>query len=213
MRNMDAVTLELIKGAIQSARAEMEAIIDRTAMSPFIREKKDYFTAFFDGEGQLVSSTDLPMAGNLIDCVLEHYPASDMRDGDLYWYNDPYASRGAVSHMPDMVLVAPVFHEGEPFAFAEAWGHLWDIGGLMPGSISPMATETFHEGILMPPVRICREGVLNEEIMRVLTRNSRFPDIVKGDLQAIIDQLDTTTVIPPGHVARVDAYGNVVVQL
>ncbi len=186
MQNIDSVTLELVKGAIQSARSEMEAIIDRTSMSPFIREKKDYFTAIFDARGRLVSSTNLPMAGNLIDCVLEQYPAADMRPGDLYWYNDPYASRGAVSHMPDMVFVAPVFHEGELFAFAEAWGHLWDIGGVMPGSISPMATETFHEGILMPPVRIYREGVLNEEVMRVFTRNSRFPAIVKGDLQAIL---------------------------
>ena len=186
MRNVDAVTLELIKGAIQSTRSEMEALIDRTSMSPFIREKKDYFTAIFDRDGRLVSSTNLPMAGNLIDCILEQYPAEDMRPGDLYWYNDPYASRGAVSHMPDMVFVAPVFHAGELFAFAEAWGHLWDIGGLMPGSISPVATETFHEGILMPPVRIYRAGVLNEEVLRVFTRNSRFPEIVKGDLKAIL---------------------------
>ena len=129
----------------------MEALIDRTSMSPFIREKKDYFTAFFDRDGNLVASTNLPMAGNLIDCIVEQYPLDDMRDGDLYVYNDPYASKGAVSHMPDMVFVAPVLHGGQVLAFAEAWGHLWDIGGMMPGSISPAATETFHEGILMPP--------------------------------------------------------------
>ncbi len=186
MHNVDSVTLELIKGAIQSARQEMQALIDRTAMSPFIREKKDYFTAIFDAQGNLVSSTNLPMAGNLIDCILEQYPAHTMQDGDLYWYNDPYASRGAVSHMPDMVFVAPVFHQGKPFAFAEAWGHLWDIGGMMPGSISPDATETFQEGILMPPVRIYSAGQLNEEVFRVFTRNSRFPEIVKGDLKAIL---------------------------
>ena len=186
MQNIDPVTLELIKGAIQSTRSEMEAVIDRTSMSPFIREKKDYFTAIFDRDGRLVSSTNLPMAGNLIDCILEQYPMDDMRSGDLYWYNDPYLSHGAVSHMPDMVFVSPVFHAGRVFAFAEAWGHLWDIGGMMPGSISPNATETFHEGMLMPPVRIYRAGVLNEEVLRIFTRNSRYPDIVKGDLQAIL---------------------------
>ena len=82
MRNLDTVTLELIKGAIQSARAEMEALIERSAMSPFIREKKDYFTAFFDRDGRLVVSTALPMAaGNLIDCILERYPRDQMKAG------------------------------------------------------------------------------------------------------------------------------------
>ena len=80
MRNLDTVTLELIKGAIQSARVEMEALIERSAMSPFIREKKDYFTAFFDRDGRLVVSTALPMAaGNLIDCIFERYPRDDMQ--------------------------------------------------------------------------------------------------------------------------------------
>lgn len=174
------ITLELIKGAIQSARSEMEAVIERTAMSPFIREKKDYFTAFFDRGGNLVAGTPLPMAANLIDCIFEHYPAEGMRDGDLYWYNDPYLSHGAVSHLPDTVMVAPVCHQGELCAFSEAWGHLWDIGGMIPGSISPDATETFHEGILMPPVKIYAAGERNEEVFRIFTRNSRFPEIMKG---------------------------------
>jgi N-methylhydantoinase B len=190
MRNIDTVTLELIQGAIRSARAEMEALIDRTAMSPFIREKKDYFTAFFDKEGRLVSSTALPMAGNLIDCVFEHYPAETMKPGDLYWYNDPYGSKGAVSHMPDMVFVAPVFAaNGEApklIGFAEAWGHLWDIGGMVPGSISPDATDCFQEGVLMPPARIEREGLRNEELFRAFLRNTRFPEMVRGDVSAIM---------------------------
>ena len=132
--------LELINGALQAARAEMEALIDRTSMSPFIREKKDYFTAFLDKGGNLVVSTSLTLAGNLVDAILDEYPAQTMRDGDLFWYNDPYASRGGVSHLPDMVFVMPVFARGQLIAFAEAWGHLWDIGGSVPGSISPHAT-------------------------------------------------------------------------
>jgi len=185
-KTLDPVTVELIKGALQSARSEMEALIDRTSMSPFIREKKDYFSAIFDRQGRLISGTRVPLAGNLIDCILEQYPQDDMRDGDLYIYNDPYWSKGAVSHLPDMVFVAPVFACSELMGFAEAWGHLWDIGGLMPGSISPDATETFHEGILVPPTRIYRAGQFNEEVMRMFLRNSRFPEMVKGDLKAIM---------------------------
>jgi N-methylhydantoinase B len=187
MRNLDTVTLELIKGAIQSARIEMEALIERSAMSPFIREKKDYFTAFFDRDGRLVVSTALPMAaGNLIDCIFERYPRDDMRPGDLYLYNDSYGSHGAVSHNNDMVFIAPVFSEARIVAFAEAWGHLWDIGGMVPGSISPAATDVFQEGIVVPPSRVLRDGVWNEELIRTFVRNTRFPDKVRGDLSAIM---------------------------
>ena len=184
---IDPVTLELIKGAIQSAREEMEALVDRTAMSPFIREKKDYFTAIFDRAGQLVSSTNLPMAaGNLIDCILEHYPRETMRPGDIYLYNDAYGSGGAVSHMPDMAFVAPVFHDGQLLAFAEAWGHLWDIGGMHPGSISPDATDIFQEGIVVPPVRVHAAGVPNQEVLRMILRNTRYPEMVAGDITALM---------------------------
>jgi N-methylhydantoinase B len=134
----------------------------------------------------LLYGTNLPLGGNILDCILAEYPAETMRPGDLYWYNDCYGSNGGVSHSPDMVFVAPVFHAGSLIGFAHAWGHLWDIGGMMPGSISPAATEIFHEGMIMPPVRIYREGVLNEEVWRFFARNSRFPEILKGDLRAIM---------------------------
>ena len=187
MRNLDTVTLELIKGAIQSARVEMEAVIERTSMSPFIREKKDYFTAFFDREGRLIVSTALPMAaGNLIDCILKQYPREGMQPGDLYLYNDSYGSHGAVSHNNDMVFVSPVFSGARIVAFTEAWGHLWDIGGMVPGSISPAATDVFQEGIVIPPSRVLRDGVWNEELIRTFARNTRFPDMVRGDMAAIM---------------------------
>ncbi len=186
MSNIDPITLELIKGAIRSARSEMEALIERTSMSPFIREKKDYFTAMFDAAGRMVYGNKLPLDSNLLEGVFDNYPAADMQPGDMFWYNDPYESHGAVQHLPDTVFISPVFSEGELMGFAQAWGHLWDIGGIMPGSISPDATETFHEGIMIPPTRIYHQGKLNEELFRVYTRNSRFPEIMRGDLKAIM---------------------------
>ena len=175
----DRFTLELIKGALNAARAEMEALVARTAMSPFIREKKDYFTAFLNPKGELVVSTSLTLAGNLVDAILDEYPAQTMRAGDLYWYNDCYGTRGAVSHLPDMAFVMPVFHEGRLIAFAEAWGHLWDVGGSVPGSISPFATSVFQEGIMIPPVRVMREGVENEEVVEAFVERRR--DFVVDD--------------------------------
>jgi N-methylhydantoinase B len=136
--------------------------------------------------GRVVCGTMIPLFGNLMPAIFEQYPAKTMRAGDLYWYNDCHGSRGGVSHSPDMVFAAPVFHRGRLLAFSQTWGHFWDIGGLRAGSISPDATEIFHEGIIVPPIRIYREGVLNDEAFRVFLRNSRFPDILQGDIRAVL---------------------------
>src|SRR2546427_11790919 len=116
---VDPITLELIKGMMRSARAEMEALIERTAMSPFIREKKDYFTAFFTRDGGMLFGTNLPLGGNLLDAILAQYPAETIRPGDLYWCNDCYGACGAVAHSPDMVLVAQVFYVHQRARVAE----------------------------------------------------------------------------------------------
>jgi N-methylhydantoinase B len=182
----DPVTREIIRGALRAAQAEMEAVIERTAMSPFIREKNDYFAGLLDARGRVVCGTMLPLFGNLTEIIFAQYPTGTMRPGDLYWYNDCHGSRGGVSHSPDMVFAAPVFHRGALVAFSQTWGHFWDIGGLRAGSISPDATEIFHEGIIVPAVRIYREGVLNDEVFRIFLRNSRFPDILRGDIRAVL---------------------------
>ena len=179
-------TVELIKGALNASRREMEALITRTSMSPFIREKKDFFTAILNPQGELVVSTSLTLAGNLIDSILDSYPLHTMKNGDLYWYNDPYFTSGAVSHLPDMVFVMPIFSKARVIAFVECWGHLWDIGGRVPGSISPNAKSVYEEGIMIPPVRVIQAGVRNEEVFRIFTRNSRFPEMLEGDLNSLM---------------------------
>src|SRR3954464_4023511 len=180
----DPVTLQIVRGALRAAQSEMEALIERTAMSPFIREKKDFYAALFDAHGQLVVGSNLPVFGDVIAPILEHYPRETMRPGDIYWFNDCYASRGAVSHSPDQVFVAPVFADGELSAFAQSWAHFNDIGGMRRGSLSPDCTEIFQEGIIVPPVRVAREGVVVDELLRLFFRNSRFPEMVKGDTRA-----------------------------
>ena len=94
----DPVSLEVIRGALQSSQKEMEALIERTAMSGFIREKKDFFVALFDHNGDLIVGAYRPSFGDPIRPVFEHYPIETMQPGDLYWYNDCYGSKGAVSH-------------------------------------------------------------------------------------------------------------------
>src|SRR5258705_9294231 len=105
----DPVTLEIVRGAIRAAQAEMEALIERTAISAFIREKKDFYTALFDADGVMAVGSNLPVFGDICGPVFRDFPPDTMREGDLYWYNDCYGSRGALSHSHHHVLVAPVF--------------------------------------------------------------------------------------------------------
>lgn len=180
----DPVTVEIVRGSLRAIQGEMEALIERTAMSPFIREKKDFYAALFDAEGRLIAGSNLPVFGDVVGPVTEHYPLESMREGDVYWFNDCYASRGAVSHSPDQVFLAPVFAEGKLSGFAQSWAHFNDIGGMRPGSLSPDCTDIYQEGIIIPPVRLVRDGVVAEELLRVFFRNSRFPEMVKGDTRA-----------------------------
>jgi len=185
-RACDPITLEIVRGALRATQSQMEALIERTAMSPFIREKKDFYAALFDGEGRLVVGSNLPIFGDVIGPIVEHYPLATMREGDIYWYNDCYASKGAVSHSPDQVFACPVFCDGEIVAFAQSWAHFNDIGGMRAGSLSPDCEEIFQEGIIVPPVLVARDGRFNDELLRVFTRNSRFPAMVQGDTRASI---------------------------
>ncbi|HMB37046.1 MAG TPA: hydantoinase B/oxoprolinase family protein [Methylomirabilota bacterium] len=182
----DPVTLEIIRGSLASTIRDMELLMERCAMSPFIKEKKDYFVGIYDRAGRMVASHISASGPGMVGPVLRAYPLETMKPGDAYWFNDPYLSDGAVQHHQDMVFTAPVFHEGRLIGFATTFGHYQDIGGLRAGSISPHATEIYHEGLLVPPVRIVREGRLNEEAYRIFLRNSRLPDLVEGDTRAMM---------------------------
>lgn len=182
----DPVTLEIIRGAARAAQAEMEALLERTAMSAFIREKKDFYTALFDADGAMAVGSDLPIFGDIVGPVAERFPIETMREGDLYWYNDCYGSRGAVSHSNDQVFLAPAFRDGKRVGFVMGWAHFSDIGGLRPGSISPDATDHFQEGIIIPPSRLMRDGETNEDLLRTFWRNSRFPTQSQGDTRALM---------------------------
>lgn len=186
LKSLSPIDIEIIKGALRAAQREMEVLLERTAMSPFIREKKDYFTGIHGPGGEIIICTPIPFFGELAQPVLDVFPASDMRPGDIYWYNDCYGSKGAVSHGPDQVLLVPVFHEGELVGLTQTWAHFADIGGARPGSLSPHAVDIFQEGIIIPPVRLAREGVFNDDLIRLFERNSRFPKFIRGDMRAMI---------------------------
>ena len=183
---LDPIVREIVKGALSAMQIEMEALLERTAMSAFIREKKDYFIGIFDAGGGLVLGTNIPVFGDIVRPVFRHYPPETMRPGDIYWYSDCYGTQGAVSHTPDQVYISPIFVDGVLSAFVQSWAHFSDVGGMRPGSLSPDATDIFQEGTIVPPVRLYREGVMNEDAFRIFQRNSRFPEMVRGDTRASV---------------------------
>ena len=186
----DPVSLEIIRGAIAAAQSEMEALLERTAISAFIREKKDFYTALFDEDGVMAIGSMVPIFGDMTSPVFEHFAPETMKPGDLYWYNDCYGSRGAVSHSNDQVLLAPVFRNGKRCAFVMSWAHFADIGGMHPGSISPDATDIFQEGIIIPPTKLIDRGVTNEATLAIFHRNSRFPEQSNGDMRALMASVE-----------------------
>lgn len=186
----DPVSLEIIRGAIAAAQSEMEALLERTAISAFIREKKDFYTALFDANGVMAVGSMVPIFGDMTSPVFDSFPADTMKPGDLYWYNDCYGSRGAVSHSNDQVLLAPVFKDGKRCAFVMSWAHFADIGGIRPGSISPDATEIFQEGIIIPVTKLVDQGRTNEATLAIFHRNSRFPEQSNGDMRALMASVE-----------------------
>jgi N-methylhydantoinase B len=190
MSGLDPIKLEIIRGAIRAAQGEMDALLERTAISAFIREKKDFYTALFDADGVMVVGSMVPIFGDICGPMFARFAPETMQEGDLYWYSDCYASRGAVSHSNDQVFLAPVFHEGRRAAFVMGWAHFADIGGLRPGSISSDATDIFQEGIIIPPTKVIDAGLVNEAALEIFHRNSRYPAQSRGDTRALMASVD-----------------------
>lgn len=186
MATVDPVVVEIIKGALKAAGDEMESVIVRTSMSPFIREKGDHFSGLTDRHARLLYTTNDRAGPGMIEAIWEKYPAESMKPGDVYWMNDPYLLRGAISHSPDMCFIAPAFFGQELIGYSLCFGHFWDVGGSRPGSISPHNTDIFQEGLAVPQVRIVEQGRLNDDLYRTILRNSRFPDMLEGDTRAMM---------------------------
>lgn len=182
----ESIFHEILKGTFTSMVQEMSLLIERTAMSPIIREKQDYAVGLFDAEGKMVLAQFLMQGPGMIDPILARFPLESMQPGDVYCYNDPYLSDGAVGHVPDLCFALPVFENGEVRAFVALFGHFWDVGGIAAGGMSPQATEVFHEGVLIPPIRLVHGGRYSEDVYSLVIRNTRFPQFLDGDVRACI---------------------------
>ena len=182
----DPVTFEVIKNFLTATAEEMEIVLLRSAYSPIIKELLDASSAICDGRGRLVAqAVGIPIhLGGLskaVQSVIAAFPQQTIRDGDVFLLNDPYS--GAM-HLPDFVVVTPVFAEGKLTAFTVNLAHQSDVGGMAPGSSPGDATEIFQEGLCIPPLKLFEEGRPNDTLFRLIERNVRSPEILLGDLRA-----------------------------
>lgn len=189
---MDAIRLEIHRHLLSALVEEMGAALKRAAFSPNIKERRDYSCALFDPQVRPIALGDhmpvhLGAMPASVRAALDTFPA--LGPFDVVMVNDPF--RGG-THLPDVTLVASVHVEGvtDPVAWVAARAHHSDVGGMSPGSM-PLAREIVQEGLRIPPVRLVREGVRDEDLWRLVLANVRTPDEREGDLDAQLGALHT----------------------
>ena len=181
MKEVDPIIVEIVEGTLASVEAEVEDAIGRTARSPMIRDQHDFRAGIHDAHLRKLTGRSYSA---LVDPVIRDFPIESMEPGDIYFHNDVYLSEGGIGHLPDLCVTVPVFAEGQVVAFVQAFGHHDDIGGKVPGSMPSDALSVFEEGLMVPPIKLYDKGIANEAALRIMTRNSRLPESLAGDLDA-----------------------------
>ena len=183
---LEGVTVDIIENALKNAREEMDAVLFRTAMSPGIREQGDCFPMIANVEGKMV----VGQFGSFIGPFLEAYEG-EIEEGDIILTNDPYLCNAAVSHLPDWLVLRPVFKDSRHIAWTAMFGHMSDNGGMVPGSIPIRASTIYQEGIRIPPVKLYKRGDLQGDILELILHNVRTSQWNRFDLNALVAACNT----------------------
>ena len=190
-RDISPILLEVFANRFSFIAEEMGAVLQRTAFSPNIKERRDFSCAIFDAEGNLVAqAAHIPVhLGSMelaVKSAVAKYGKEGFKEGDLVILNDPF--RGG-THLPDITTVAPLFYEGELLFFIANRAHHADVGGSSAGSM-PLSTSVFQEGVIIPPVKLFEGGKLNRELWEFLLNNVRNPSEREGDFSAQISAIN-----------------------
>jgi N-methylhydantoinase B len=183
MRPFDPVLVEVIKNEIAAVTEEMTLTVYRTGRSGMCKVG-DFATAVCDSQGRIVGEGGSPYQMcvfiDTMNNIFERYGDS-LKPGDVILANDPYAG---ISHMPDITLIAPVFWQAKLVAYTIAYSHHTDIGGRFAGGISSLCSESFEEGVRIPPLKLYEQGTRNEAFLEVIVANVRTPEEWVGDVDA-----------------------------
>ncbi len=187
----DPVSLEIMWSRLVTVAEEMWHTVCRTAFSLIISESQDFACALLDAKGETLAHSARAMPAfnlalpNAVRSLLKHYPVETLKPGDVLVTNDPWLCAG---HLFDIAMVTPVFRKGKVVAVLGTVGHVGDIGGTREGM---KAKEIYEEGLQIPPMKFAREGVENEDLVRLMRENIRDPEQVLGDLRSLISANET----------------------
>ena len=186
-RTVDPITLEVVCEGLIAIVREMRASIIRSSYSPAIYELDDFSCALFNSKSELVAQSEdhpghvIPMPSSVKSAMDEF--GDKIFPGDIILMNDSY--RGG-THLNDVTLLFPIFDHDKLLLLPAVRSHWADVGGMVPGSYSGLATNIFQEGLRMPPIKIYERGVLNEGVLTLIKANMRLPEHRMGDLRAMI---------------------------
>lgn len=207
MERIDPVTLVVVQNGLQQVASEMDLTFQRGAFSPVISEAFDRSDGIYHRDnGEVIAQGELglPIFVGVMQfttrAVIDY--TKDFRPGDIFIVNDPYFGG---THLMDVKMVKPFFYRGRLWAFLSNTGHWPDTGGSVPGGFSARATEVQQEGLRLPPVKLFREGVMQEDILSIVLANIRVPEERIGDIKA---QVAALTVGEKRLTALLDRYGD-----
>ena len=208
MAQVDMVTLQVVMNALLSITDEMNMALIRTAYSTNIKDRRDCSCAIYTVEGEVISQSELGSPVHLgimpsaLNNIFAHFSLDDLLEGDHVIVNVPYPT--GPGHLNDITMVTPIFVKGRLVFFAANMAHHVDVGGYAPGSMATGLREIYQEGLQIPPVKIVNEGVIDRELMSLITQNVRTEVEFEGDLHA---QLACNHVGQKRLVELVERYG------
>ena len=186
MTPFDPIDLEILWGRLIAGLDEMEQAVVKTTFSTILRESRDFAVILTDTAGRSVCQSSLSTATfaavfpRTAKELLDRFPLESLQPGDVLATNDPWLGTG---HLPDYILLTPVFEDGRPIACVGSVAHVSDVGG-HPGEIE--GADVFSEGLRLPPCKLVEQGRENELAFAVIEANTRAPDLLLGDLRAMI---------------------------
>lgn len=184
--SLSPVELEVARNRLESISEEVGSALIRTSYSPNIKDRRDCSSGIYMPDGELISQAEhiplhLGLMPELIANALVEFGPENIHPGDVIMTNNPYLGG---SHLPDICVISPIHIDGEFVAVVANMAHHVDVGGMTPGSMAVHATEVFQEGVRIPPIRLYKEGVLQQEVLSLLLTNLRTADKTRGDLMA-----------------------------
>ena len=208
---LDGVTLAIIHNHMVNTCREMASAMVRAAYSPIFNEARDFSCAVFDPEGNMLAQgegcpSQIGAIRHTVRWTIAELGLDSFEEGDVIIHNDPY--RGGC-HMPEHMVLKPVFYRGELLAFVGNIAHVAEIGGMAPGSFASNATEVYQEGLRLPPIKLIRRGDHVRDVWKIVLANHRTPRHTWGDFHAMLGSLN---VAERRVIELADKYGPQVVR-